>query len=60
MVQVLQITLREAEFKNKLTPNAKALVRIKFGDSEKSFPNSRNIKNEICKFYGERMSLSSQ
>lgn len=60
MVQILQITLKEAQFKNKLSSSTKALVKIKFGEIEKSYPTPRNIKDQICKFYGERISLSSQ
>ena len=59
MVQIVQVTLKEAEFKDNLAPNAKALVSVRFGESKKSFPNPRIIKNLVCNFYGERLSISS-
>lgn len=59
MVQILQITLRTAEFKNKLAFAAKAHLKLSFGESEKAFPHPRVIKDEFIKFDGQRMSLSS-
>lgn len=59
MVQILQITLREAEFKIKTGAGAKTAVKVFFAESEKSFPSPKMIKNDVCNFYGERMSLST-
>ena len=59
MVQILQITLRTAEFKSKLSSASKALLKLSFGDSEKPFPHPRIIKDNMIKFDGQRMSLSS-
>lgn len=59
MVQVLQVTLRTAEFKNKLLHSAKALLKLSFGDVEKPFPHPRVIKDQIIRFDGQRMSISS-
>ncbi len=52
MVQILQVTLREAQFKSKIPAGSKAVVKVVFGESEKNFPNPRVIKGDICNFYG--------
>lgn len=59
MVQILQITLRTAEFKSKLSSASKALLKLSFGDAEKPFPHPRIVKDNMIKFDGQRMSLSS-
>ena len=59
MVQILQITLRTLEFKNRLAHSSKAQLKLSFGEIEKPFPHPRVIKDDRIKFDGQRMSLSS-